>query len=852
MRQFISFVTLVVASLVPLLSHAKVLSCEANKGNGRGWIPREFQIDLASDRKTARVISPVTEVFGAKPFEKSFFGSSLWSRGKGKSDRGDYYNYQLSLDLDLNDTEAKVVMTMQGYRDNELQFRCSEGIASGPARVEYPPMLEQPRGVSQEATPRSLANFSDGDICESAVEEPEYGGGIRWESRPEYLPYVLEASRRNLSCDQRLPRPPSTARENVEQISSVALCELAKYDSLSLMLNTEFRKRDLNCPSGFQRAKLSDADICLYAVTPNGQWASDAIQFVGEARRRGLTCGVEANNTVASTGSSVQRLSQTQLCYWATAPDGQGGKRWHTSIERIEHVSEAQRRGLTCGVTERTNNAGPEVLPKFSSYRRVTIRLGEENQEGVIGFNDRKNGNVWSGTGKVLVLGELCDVSTKFDTSNRDSDFRVTCPSGYKAKGQYEPLGSGQGSVGVGTDSYDNKVQYKLHPATGGFAITRSDFEEAVRSALDAGNPLSEETAFAQASPSGKPSTPGNIEITSVRVSGAQGLVQGSVSLGLAELLVDGETVSFDSAGKFSFKTYVPAGGKQIEVVAVDRQGGAIRRDVSLTRDDSSREARVTFDSLNPTTRQVKPNTNAIALIVGVAEYSKTAPAEFADNDAQVFYDYTHLKLGIPQNRIQTLVNDEADEVGLLTGVNKWLKRSVKQGESDVYIFFAGHGLASDDGDTAYLIPYDGAPDFLERTAISRDEVFREVSSVNPRSVTVFLDTCYSGDTRGEARLIAGRPLGIKLLERGLPAGFTVLTAAAGDQIAKPLREAKHGLFSYYLMKGMEGDADTNSDNEITARELHSYVRENVVQQSGGSQVPELQGDGEKVLVRFQ
>jgi len=118
--------------------------------------------------------------------------------------------------------------------------------------------------------------------------------------------------------------------------------------------------------------------------------------------------------------------------------------------------------------------------------------------------------------------------------------------------------------------------------------------------------------------------------------------------------------------------------------------------------------------------------------------------------------------------------------------------------------------------------------------------------------VTVFLDTCYSGDTRGESRLIAGRPLGIKLQEQSLPAGFTVLTAAGGDQIAKPLKEAQHGMFSYFLMKGMEGDADSDGNNEITARELHSYVRENVVQQSGGSQVPELQGDGEKVLVRFR
>ena len=128
----------------------------------------------------------------------------------------------------------------------------------------------------------------------------------------------------------------------------------------------------------------------------------------------------------------------------------------------------------------------------------------------------------------------------------------------------------------------------------------------------------------------------------------------------------------------------------------------------------------------------------------------------------------------------------------------------------------------------------------------------KEVSSVNPRSVTVFLDTCYSRDTRGETRLIAGRPLNIKLQEQSLPEGFTVLTAAGGDQIAKPLKEAQHGMFSYFLMKGMEGGADSNSDDQITARELHTYVRENVVQQSGGSQVPELQGDAERVLVRFR
>ena len=49
------------------------------------------------------------------------------------------------------------------------------------------------------------------------------------------------------------------------------------------------------------------------------------------------------------------------------------------------------------------------------------------------------------------------------------------------------------------------------------------------------------------------------------------------------------------------------------------------------------------------------------------------------------------------------------------------------------------------------------------------------------------------------------------------------MTAAAGDQTAKPPRKL-HGMFSYFLMKGMEGDADTNQDNQITAE--IAYLRQ--------------------------
>ena len=100
--------------------------------------------------------------------------------------------------------------------------------------------------------------------------------------------------------------------------------------------------------------------------------------------------------------------------------------------------------------------------------------------------------------------------------------------------------------------------------------------------------------------------------------------------------------------------------------------------------------------------------------------------------------------------------------------------------------------------------------------------------------------------------LIASRPIAIRALEQSIPDNFTVMTAAAGDETAKPLEEAKHGMFSYFLMKGMEGEADANNDNEITAGELHEYVQTNVMQQSSGSQTPELQGDRDRVVVRFR
>ena len=160
----------------------------------------------------------------------------------------------------------------------------------------------------------------------------------------------------------------------------------------------------------------------------------------------------------------------------------------------------------------------------------------------------------------------------------------------------------------------------------------------------------------------------------------------------------------------------------------------------------------------------------AVAVIIGIAEYQRTeVPAIFADEDAKFFYDYATLKLGVPEQNIIELLNQQANEIEIALAVENFLKRKITRNETDVYVFYAGHGLAKDDGSEMYLLPYDGAPQLLERTAISRKQLFSDIASAKPRSVTVFLDTCYSGTTRGAETLIASRPIAIKAKPRSIP-----------------------------------------------------------------------------------
>ena len=321
-------------------------------------------------------------------------------------------------------------------------------------------------------------------------------------------------------------------------------------------------------------------------------------------------------------------------------------------------------------------------------------------------------------------------------------------------------------------------------------------------------------------------------------------------------IIVDGRTISAKN-GKFKIKRFSPVNDK-FKIIAIDQWGNTSKpKLVNIIIDQQETVAANVIDALDPSKIKTKSSKNRVALIFGIEKYVQAPDASFANLDAKYFYEYARKGFGISKSNIKLLVDEDANLISSLGTLKKWLPGKVVEGKTELIIFFAGHGLGSSDGKELYLLPQDSDPDLLTRTALSRTELFKSIIDLNPKSVTMFLDTCYSGISRDDKTLLASaRPIRITPGDDGIvPDNFTIFSASQLDQISSGLKEAKHGIFSYYLMKGLEGNADSNNDNKITNGELLDYMDSKVSQKAsalGRKQNPSLRGDPEKVLITYQ
>ena len=62
-----------------------------------------------------------------------------------------------------------------------------------------------------------------------------------------------------------------------------------------------------------------------------------------------------------------------------------------------------------------------------------------------------------------------------------------------------------------------------------------------------------------------------------------------------------------------------------------------------------------------------------------------------------------------------------------------WLPTRIKRGSTDVYVFYSGHGLPSEDGRSLFLLPHEANRDLLERTAISQNELVAAIQKSSPK-----------------------------------------------------------------------------------------------------------------------
>ena len=141
----------------------------------------------------------------------------------------------------------------------------------------------------------------------------------------------------------------------------------------------------------------------------------------------------------------------------------------------------------------------------------------------------------------------------------------------------------------------------------------------------------------------------------------------------------------------------------------------------------------------------------------------------------------------------------------------------------------------------------------IDDTAIPFSKLNAALMLAKLKLVTIFLDAYCSGQARsGETLVASARPVRLKSDSRYFPENLNVITASQNDQISNSNPELQHDIFSYYLMKGMEGDADENRDGNITLGETHSCLAENVSRHAAmmnSKKEPQLIGDVNRVLV---
>ena len=270
---------------------------------------------------------------------------------------------------------------------------------------------------------------------------------------------------------------------------------------------------------------------------------------------------------------------------------------------------------------------------------------------------------------------------------------------------------------------------------------------------------------------------------------------------------------------------------------------------------------------------------NYWAVIVGIEDYESMTDLSYTIDDAVDMEDVLVSYSNWDSNNIELLTDEMASKNGIDTAI---ANMALEADTDDVCLFFfSGHGsrIPDVDGDEEgiedyydeVICPWDTTEEL--GNVISDDELGGWLTECKG-NVVVILDTCMSGGfTKGIEETvktvpnprvpkdsIAKKHFGEGLVEhlkqrpisRDLnQPGYVVLMACEEDKSAYESRRLENGVFTYYIVEGLWGPADANSDNKVTAEEDFHYADPLVLKYKPTNQDPQLYDsyDGELPLV---
>jgi hypothetical protein len=330
-------------------------------------------------------------------------------------------------------------------------------------------------------------------------------------------------------------------------------------------------------------------------------------------------------------------------------------------------------------------------------------------------------------------------------------------------------------------------------------------------------------------------------------------LIRGKItdSAGVLKTVVAGKSVGLDDNGMFTSKVKLGYGKNEILIQAEDINGNVSEKKIIITRQEIVDDS-VAQDIDIPIKGKQKKS-DSYAVVIGIEKYQYVPDAIHANNDAEVFREYLIDTLGYPKENIKIITDRKATqaEIDKLLGTDGWLARNAIKNKSDVVVYFSGHGIANFNTLAANILPYDVDPNYS--SGIQLKSLYKNLASLDAKSMTVYLDACFTGQTRNEKLLIdKARPIVIKEADFLADEKITVVSASTGSQISSAMSDSNHGIFTYYLLKGLRGDADKNKDKRIYLDELIEYISKEVkttASKMGRVQTPVVSGTTKILLV---